>query len=574
MKNIILFILIILFLGNYSIAQNCDQSLIITRLDGVGAGNNFLQISKSERERLLSEQSGTPAAYDGNINYCSNGAPFNVHILHSESLPDGTFKLLFDVSDPDNYQFQWKLFYEDELIKEFAVPKSWEQAEWVEIIHDFGFSIGVYNGEEPGITERESNGALGHSITFKEKNLQWLEMIEDKTRIGTNEVDYLETEFGDAFFDLDPFQAFSEFGSSSFGPMVLCKDRLENPFDSKFISPGWWHSGNDIAVQRNTLADLNNVDLILTPDKSKWSRCVVVETANPYYYGSLGIGITANGNKENFEVRNDPSLGKTDADADGIADPDGTGNGMSWFPGYAIDVETGTRLNVFFGENSAYGAANPFEDDIYDVADDMMWNPTNDLTIDEAGNSAYKLFLGGQHYIYVTKSAYDECQDIKEKLNEKSTLRKADAIASISWAGLPILSDGFEFNSFEDGLIPTETTIQLRVDNTFAEKLASGLNDGAPAYSFSFDSSVNSIAAVEDIDFKIIPNPARDVLSVQVQDQNMDHEFKIQLFDVQGKMVLESRGNEIDVNHLARGPYVLKLISAHKVGIQKVLLME
>ena len=32
----------------------------------------------------------------------------------------------------------------------------------------------------------------------------------------------------------------------------------------------------------------------------------------------------------------------------------GVTKGMGWFPGYAIDVETGQRLNIFFGENSVF----------------------------------------------------------------------------------------------------------------------------------------------------------------------------------------------------------------------------
>ena len=43
---------------------------------------------------------------------------------------------------------------------------------------------------------------------------------------------------------------------------------------------------------------------------------------------------------------------------DGSVDPDPNHYGMSWFPGYAINIETGQRLNVAFGEASDLGDQN------------------------------------------------------------------------------------------------------------------------------------------------------------------------------------------------------------------------
>ena len=49
-----------------------------------------------------------------------------------------------------------------------------------------------------------------------------------------------------------------------------------------------------------------------------------------------------------------------------------TSTGWSWFPGYAIDLETGTRLNMAFGENSWM---------VGDNGNDMRWNPTSRTSI-------------------------------------------------------------------------------------------------------------------------------------------------------------------------------------------------
>src|SRR5690625_7536899 len=110
-------------------------------------------------------------------------------------------------------------------------------------------------------------------------------------------------------------------------------------------------------------ANLNNVDIVLTPDKSKWSRCVIVETATPQYYDPDFNGkYNTIGGSKNFDLRASPSVGKEDANGDGLPDPDGDGIGMGWFPGYAVDVETGQRLNIFFGENSVNSDANRSEE--------------------------------------------------------------------------------------------------------------------------------------------------------------------------------------------------------------------
>jgi hypothetical protein len=60
--------------------------------------------------------------------------------------------------------------------------------------------------------------------------------------------------------------------------------------------------------------------------------------------------------------------------------------GMGWFPGYAINIETGERLNMAFGEDSYQKENN---------GNDMIWNPTSSY------NSPYSYAMGGKHFVYV-----------------------------------------------------------------------------------------------------------------------------------------------------------------------------
>jgi hypothetical protein len=103
------------------------------------------------------------------------------------------------------------------------------------------------------------------------------------------------------------------------------------------------------------------------------------------------------GKVETFEPRAARSIdknGRTAAPGDTEAnyvDPDHpnyiSATGMSWFPGYAINVDTGERLNIIFGENSFFSAHN---------GRDMRFNPTNVIQ-DQNGN----FYMGGQHYVYI-----------------------------------------------------------------------------------------------------------------------------------------------------------------------------
>ena len=139
----------------------------------------------------------------------------------------------------------------------------------------------------------------------------------------------------------------------------------------------------------NKLENLQSIKVVITDDKSKWSRCVVLEAQdNPVF---------AEGNVEKCDLRSKDSV-----DKDG--NPDGTGAGMGWFPGYAINKETGERLNIMFAEDSWLASDN---------GNDMIWNPSSRIQtqIPTWANGSY--YLGGKHFIYVHSSRYDECAQAK-----------------------------------------------------------------------------------------------------------------------------------------------------------------
>lgn len=100
------------------------------------------------------------------------------------------------------------------------------------------------------------------------------------------------------------------------------------------------------------------------------------------------------GNARRFQMRKHKSIDKNGntSDATGASTNPNDANyiseyGMGWFPGYAINLSTGERLNIMYGEDSRYVQFN---------GRDMMWNPVSTEMI---GTSNY--VVGGRHYIYV-----------------------------------------------------------------------------------------------------------------------------------------------------------------------------
>jgi hypothetical protein len=123
---------------------------------------------------------------------------------------------------------------------------------------------------------------------------------------------------------------------------------------------------------------LANVDLVITNDKSKWTRCPVIELGN--------LAANNQGNVVRHKLRSAPSVDKEGNVATGPDNNDNP-NSMGWFPGYAINLSTGERLNIVFGEDSKVDATN---------GQDLVWNPSW-----EKSTSADPFNWGGKHYVYI-----------------------------------------------------------------------------------------------------------------------------------------------------------------------------
>ena len=549
------------------------QTISITRLDGRGAGNNLLDITDESRDAMLDPN------FDGRITYEPGRAPIDVQIYNPLESVSGSFRIEFVDEDLSNdvldNEVRWVLTdlnTNETVASEQTIDRLNEQ-----IIAKYGFSVSIAQTGSAG-DKSESNGAIGSE--YEEAELpedRWLTFIPDGSGAGFNGItNFVRTEFGEPDYLFDPNQSLSNVGNGGFYPYFLTLyDRVNEPF----ISPAWIDNGSARVRNNSGLEQLNNVDIVFTSDKSKWSRCIVVESASYLYTDAAQFDLETEGGVEQFELRAAPSVGKDDSDGDGLPDPDGSAeDGFAWFPGYAVNVETGERVNIFFGENSTYSATNidraggpeaysePPNAGKY-PGEDMMWNPNSQAGLNNDGQfDPYSvLYLGGQHFIYVTNEKYDSCQAISRALMSTRTNVVATGLAKVTWTAIPILRTDQKLLSYADGLIPNEFIAKLRVDDPFEVFPGTEENNGYPAYEFTFEDVApqeltTQVEFDEQLDaINVVPNPyygysayETSQFSNRVKITNLPAECTVTIFSLDGKFIRQYNRNEIGLDQTRR----------------------
>ncbi len=542
------------------------EGVVVTRIEGSGTGNNFLDMEPAIRLAILD---GT---FKGEITYRPGRSPLQVKIINPLDVKDGVFELritdgnLSD-SDLDDAPVRWELrnltdFREPVIFSEQTLDKLNEQ-----IIKRYGFSITMGQTEDAGDRKDATNGAIGYEEEYLAAGAApWFYCVNDGLEPGFLDFDQQVFDFiaptrvckpdgSPDPQDLDPNFPLSQMGQGYFVPYILANYcGYEGSRFSKYITPAWTDiTGNNVALGTMRLQDLNNVDIVLTSDKKYWSRCLILETANRFHQEER---LSTQGNRRHFDLRSAPNVNREDVNNDGLPDPDteNPGTGYGWFPGYAIDVETGQRLNILFGENSVYGGLG---DPRLDNGRDMMFNPSSILSLGSSANGDLLPYIaGGQHFIYVTKQAYDGCKNLESSFRGPS-LSKLRGVREITWAGLMMLRPGVQLKSYKDGLIPSDVVIKLRVKNPYAvKKTDSGTQNGYPVYRFMIEGKQASSldapgvnAALNQIN--IVPNPYYGFSDYEVSQftttvkiTNLPAKCVVTIYTLDGKFVRQYRRDE------------------------------
>jgi hypothetical protein len=524
----------------------------IKRLDGYGNGNHALELTPETTASIVANGTITEPVY------AKNGAPIRVKVVDPLNIADGYFECKFNDYSPTNSNgadtAKWVIYrYNsengallDSVSSEFTIQKDNEQ-----IIPQWGISVQInqtsYFGGN-GTIASKSTQLITSSMVYADSSKAWLAFVEDNDaffptnwiRSGT----HVETEdaVNDPFataacyddeVSVDDEKVFAKLLGGGIAPHRL------TGYQCSYMPLAYYQLNTPGSSRTNaSLSFLPSVDIVLTADTALWTRCPVIELGRD---ASLNIG-----NCQPGAMRKSPSVNKK-----GQADQ--TGNGMGWFPGYAIDLETGARLYLAFGENSFLGTDN---------GADMLWNPTDRLT-DALGNPK----MGGMHPVYVfshkqastnnlisgidfpayipnlanqtaTNYAYQKMVEVEQ--NNASA--KREFYGSLTWIAYPLLKKDAQ-------LLATDVHVRLRVNKEYKNFIATGKNGGKPMYSWNMSTvrtQTNSTTALAEAlaIIQVVPNPyyafseyENNKLDNRVKITNLPEKCSIRIYNTQGKLI-------------------------------------
>jgi hypothetical protein len=552
------------------------EGVVITRLAGAGTGDNFLDISNETRTAIISGA----FAQKPELTYRAGRGPIEVKIFNPLDVVDGEYELRIIDRNMNNDVFDppatWEL---RNLSRPQAPPirseKSIEDLN-EQVVKEYGFSVLLGQTQDVGISKDDRNGAIGFEVEYPRAGSRpWLSGIRDEFPAGNTNFDfkvfdYIATDDNEPDQLLDPRKALSSIGPGYFTPYYLCDFRIKDAANTPYISPGWSDiPGNQRWRQSASLQDLNNVDIVLTSNKDLWSQCVVLEGANRYYLAQ-GFNTERPANetaiRRHFDLRGAPNVSKDDANNDGRPDPAPAPSdptlprfGMGWFPGYAIDVETGQRLNILFSENSVYGG---FPEAPLNVGRDMMFNPNSFIKVSNSDGNLLPYLAGGQHCIYVTKQPYDSCKAIARQFRPNlNVLLKERMFRDFTWAGMILAQPGINFKSYRDGLIPDDVIVKLRVNNPYQVNKATGTPDlrqrGYPVYRFKIEGKAAEKLDMRGVDsslaqIRVVPNPYYGFSDYEISQfsnivkiTNLPAKAIITIYTLDGKFIRQYRRDEV-----------------------------
>ncbi len=350
-----------------------------------------------------------------------------------------------------------------------------------ELIPELGLSVNIKNVENPGYKNKdlgfEENGFISAEIKYSNLDQKWLVPIEFDSLPWISQRP-------NSLFTYDQLDVYQDILEGSWSTWLSTKPA----FADESIAPG--------VDARNPegwafMQDLPNVDIVFTQDKSKWTRCPVLQMAPPE------VSIV------NPVVNRVQKSEKLSIDKDGSPDaslalfPDGTNTlskGYSWFPGYAIDLDRGIRLGLAFTENK-------FRDSLGVTGNDLLFNPNSNDT--------------NNHYIIVINREYDfeksepsQIQRMFDSTFLDQTVTRTSQYRILyeqlfSWIGMMKINKEFSSLSEEQR---EDIRIKLRVNREYA-MTENGVN---PEWKFALESNTpfsNQQMSDEMNQIRIVPNP-------------------------------------------------------------------
>ncbi|MFI5151075.1 MAG: T9SS C-terminal target domain-containing protein [Bacteroidia bacterium] len=539
---------------------------VITRIDGNGNGGNAVDLTDASVAAILN--STAPVSRMEQVQYKGGAGPVNVKVVDPLNVPSANFTLKIKgtaAAGTMSPYSSWVLTNNttgDSVVsdKSLAIYNEQTLTNVKSIMPNWGISVTITQPVGFSYTSGDVRyDFISGSMTFSDNTKNWLTGIPDADgytdfnwiRGGTTTASSTTT--CDAAFNsvkgsvdyLDASEQYSKVLGGIWGPYRMCAfNQTIGGNLCNHNGPAW-----DQFNALTKMSQLPSIDIVLTNDQSKWSRCPVFELAD--------LPGLAQGGASKLDLRKATSVDKYGNPNGSIDYP----TGMGYFPGYAINVETGERLNIAFGEDSWLTAFH---------GRDMIWNPTTDM-VDQFGNNVW----GGKHYIYVfnhngkyvvrdgttgnlNMPAYDAGAYIHDKISSGNPTDKRNVFKDCAWVGIPMLAPG-------QSLLSTPVTIKIRVTRPYmtylntASDSATVIPFGArPVYKFSTDpiktvnndgkTAKDALALIN-----IVPNPyyaystyETSQLDNRVKLTNLPGKCTISIFTISGTLVRQfKKDNEL-----------------------------
>ncbi len=536
--------------GTVALAAYGD-GVSMTRISGKGNGTHIIDITAESEADILEN------TFSEKLHFKRGFGPVGVRVVDPLSVPPADFQLTLALGDEDldpekdPEECFWTLtnltwLSDDDPDNDAAAVRTSDEAIAIrneQLLLDWGLAV-TWEQYEYG-NDGKFTEPLSGSIEFADPEKPWFFGIPDGEGLG-NELNWIrsgaqetpgaspqEEAVFDDFKPGDPIDENEQYEGVLFGtwaPYCLVSYTADVTFadgSSAFypvVAPTVDGLDGNLGQITDAVPGTPNVDVVLTSDKSKWTRCPVFEMQpNAALAQDMDTPLGA---PVKMGLRRHKSVDKNGRTVDEGGDPaNATLNGqqpfgMGWFPGYAIDVGTGERLNMAFGEDSWAAADN---------GDDMLFNPSSRIR-GGLGN----VYAGGQHWIYVFRNqrysddsnsrvpAYDRGQYLYGAFGpDAGSNDDRGAMRGCGWVGSSLTNPEFEMLSVEDGLIPTETRIKLRVakqyrryayDRSDVDDVEGTPNNNNPMYEFS-TADVATVTgdkptltdALENV--RVVPNP-------------------------------------------------------------------
>ncbi len=559
---------------------------VITRIQGQGNGGMIIELSQESVAEILSKPPADsvtrkygspdyPISY--NPTYQVSNGPLQVKVVDPLNVVSGEYEIRFDsmvapasnVVNPfqnQNIKFgKWTLT--DRTSGKIFRADTTTIYPYEQLFLDLGLALTINQVPYPGDSKDTTagnvytdNGLLWAPAAIYEDSTQvWLSGVPDSDvpasilnwiRSGTyKQLDANQSNKNydwdmDANRPWDPNKNYQKIQNGTWAPYFMTAFKKQNS-----MGPAM---NRESKQKLPTLADLSSIDIVITPDRTKWTRCVVVELAPD--------SNLAEGKAKQYYLRKGASVNVDGETGISSSDPMFNSNyisetGMGWFPGYAINLETGERLNIMFGENSWLVADN---------GRDMVWNPSSRV-VDAAGNAVF----GGQHYVYIMNHvdlegggnkfkfpAYDAGAYLRSHLKKTASESQATidwgtyCYASAMYTGIPLSIPGKTWLS-------NTVTIKIRVTKPYqryyslalSDSLGDTLNRNYPVYLFNTSTIAttknNHEKSASDLDLiNIVPNPyyayddyERNQLDNRIKIVNLPSKCTVTIFDLSGTLI-------------------------------------